>query len=112
MEEDINKISSIIKTHGILNTLKMLQQILEDKNDIKVTNKYIKREVSQTILEQLTENNLRMWVVDEKQSFKRIADRLGCHPDIVSNAAKKYDIKSHYTQQIRNIISNRRHIRR
>lgn len=108
MEEDIKKVTNIINTHGICNTFKMVQQIMEENNNITVSNKYVKREVSEDIINQLTENNLQMWVVSEKQSFKRIADRLGCHPDIVSNAAKKYNIKSHYTAQIRNIISSRR----
>lgn len=110
MEEDIKKMSEVLKTHGIIDTLKMIKNVIEDnveRNDI-----YVKREISQEITNQLTESNLRMWVVDEKQSFKRIAERLGCHPDVVGAAAKKYGIKSHYTSKICMIINNRRRVGR
>ena len=112
MEDDIEKLRSVIKTYGVFDTFNMLKSLLEEKNNISESNKYIKREVSQEIIDSLTENNLRMWVIDEKQSFRRIADRLGCHPDIVSNYAKKYGIKSHYTPQLCALISNRRYIQK
>ncbi len=105
MEEDIKKIHDILKQHGILNTLQMLKEILD--NNVTKNDTYIKKEIPEEVTNALTESNLRMWVVDEKQSFKRIAERLGCNPEVVSAAAKKYGIKSHYTAQMRMIVNNR-----
>ena len=53
MEDDIEKLRSVIKTHGIFDTLNMLKSLLEEKNNVSESNKYIKREVSHEIIDSL-----------------------------------------------------------
>lgn len=109
MEKDIERLQNLLKDNSTYCVLTQLYNVFIDKGIVLRNQLYdTKSYVPDKIREKYTYDVLKKLVVDDRRSFKSIAEQEGCSVSYISELAKQYEIKSAYTPRNVMIMKKRR----